>query len=52
METPPELVRILETDPDPDVAMLGVDEVIELLETANRLAYLNVAGQQLLREAP
>ena len=51
METPTGLVRILERDPDPDVALLGVDEVIDLLETARSLAFLNEQGRQLLIEA-
>jgi hypothetical protein len=46
MEVPPELVRILETDPDPDIALLGVDEVIDLLEMCDKFLFINERCRQ------
>ena len=51
METPAQLVRLIENDPDPEVAILGVDEVLDLIELADKLIYVNRQTQQLIRES-
>ncbi len=50
MEVPAELARRLETDLDPDLALLGVDEVIDLLEMCDKFLFINERCRQELFE--